>query len=186
MADVGVRAARSADVDAVVRIQVRAWQQGYRELIPEQALAELTGEEATAVWRERWADAVTKPPSPRHRVLVALAGTEVVGFTAHAPAEDDADGDDGAELLALLVDPSHARQGHGSRLLAATVDHLREDGVSTVVSWVFEADTGLRALLEPTGWAPDGTLRTLYMGEEVGMVRLHTDITEVASTPGLP
>ena len=179
MADVGVRVARAGDIDAVVRIQVRAWQEGYRELIPEPTLTELTGPAATAVWKDRWAEAVTAPPSPRHRVLVALAGAEVVGFAAHAPAGDaDTDPATAAELLTLLVDPTQARQGHGSRLLAATVDHLREDAVSTVVSWVFEGDTAIRALLEPTGWAPDGTQRTLDMGDPVRMIRLHTDITD--------
>ena len=32
------------------------------------------------------------------------------------------------------------RRGHGSRLLNATVDHLREDGFATVVTWAFADD----------------------------------------------
>lgn len=177
MADVGVRAARRGDVGVVAEIQVRAWRIGYAGLIPTAALAELTGAEALAIWRERWAQAVTDPPSPRHRVLVAVEHDTVVGFAANAPAEEpDHDPAKTAELLTLLVDPEHGRAGHGSRLLAATVDLLREDGVTSLISWVFEGDAALRAFLEPAGLAPDGARREADLGLPLPMIRLHTDL----------
>jgi GNAT superfamily N-acetyltransferase len=83
-----------------------------------------------------------------------------------------------AELITLLVDPLHARAGHGSRLLAATADLLREDGFTTLTSWVFEGDEVTRTFLGSAGWAPDGTARTLDMGEPVRQIRLHTDISD--------
>lgn len=177
MADVGVRPARRADARAVADIQVRAWQAAYRDLLPPAALAEVTSEVARERWRERWAAAVTAPPSPRHRLLVAVASDLVVGFAASAPAEDPGDDPaDTAELVTLLVDPMHGRAGHGSRLLAATVDLLREDGFGTLITWVFEDDEVMRGFFGSAGWAPDGTSRTLDMGLPVPMLRLHTDI----------
>ncbi|WP_242901589.1 GNAT family N-acetyltransferase [Actinomadura terrae] len=177
MADVGVRPARRADAAAVADIQVRAWRQGYRDLLPPDVLARVTGPEALAAWRERWTDAAVAPPSPRHRLLVAVANDLVVGFAAHAPAEDgDLDPAADAELVALLVDPVHGRAGHGSRLLAASVDLLREDGFRTLTTWAFEDDTVTREFLGSAGWAPDGTARTLDMGEPVRQIRLHTGI----------
>ncbi|MBW8483641.1 GNAT family N-acetyltransferase [Actinomadura parmotrematis] len=182
MADVGVRPARRADAGAVAAIQVRAWRQGYRDLLPAPVLEQVTGTEAEAVWRERWSEAVTAPPSPRHRLLVAVASDLVVGFAAHAPAEDpDHDPAATAELLTLLVDPLHARAGHGSRLLAATVDTLQDDGHETLVTWAFEGDEVLRAFLASAGWAPDGLARDLDMGTPVRQIRLHTDITRAPS-----
>ncbi|WP_033324366.1 GNAT family N-acetyltransferase [Actinomadura atramentaria] len=175
--DAGVRPARRADAAAVADIQVRAWRHGYRELLPAPVLAEVTGDDARAAWRERWAASVAAPPTARHRVLVAVHRDLVTGFAAHAPAED-ADHDPAAtgELVALHVDPAHVRAGHGSRLLAATADLLREDGCETLVTWVFERDEILRAFLGSAGWAPDGASRTLDMGEPVRQVRLHTAI----------
>jgi len=125
-------------------------------------------------------------------VLVAVAGSSaggpppgppgafdlVVGFAAHAPAEDADAAPGTAELLTLLVDPAHTGAGHGSRLLAATVDLLREDGAETLITWVFEADEAMRTFLGSAGWAPDGSSRTLDMGEPVRQIRLHTDIRE--------
>lgn len=178
MADVGVRAARRGDVDAVAEIQVRAWRIGYAGLIPTGALSELTGSAALPVWRDKWAQAVNEPPSRRHRLLVAVEHDTVVGFAAHAPAEEpDHDPAKTSELLTLLVDPEHSRAGHGSRLLAATVDLLREDGVASLVSWVFENDATLRGFLEPAGLAPDGARRELDLGTPVVMIRLHSDLT---------
>ncbi|MBE1534901.1 GNAT family N-acetyltransferase [Actinomadura algeriensis] len=177
--DVGVRRARRADAAAVADVQVRTWRQGYRDLLPAAVLAEVTSPAARDAWRERWTEAATAPPTPRHRLLVAVAADLVVGFAAHGPAEE-ADHDPGtaAELITLLVDPLHGRAGHGSRLLAATVDMLREDGVTTLLTWTFEDDSVTRAFLGSAGWAPDGTARTLDMGEPVRQIRLHTDITD--------
>ena len=177
MADVGVRPARRADAAAVADIQVRAWRHGYRDLLPAAVLDEVTGPAAVETWRDRWAEAAAAPPTPRHRLLVAVASDLVVGFAAHQPAEDPDLGAGTAELIALLVDPLHARTGHGSRLLAATADLLREDGFTTLVSWVFEADEVTRTFLGSAGWGPDGTARTLDMGEPVRQIRLHTDIS---------
>jgi GNAT superfamily N-acetyltransferase len=175
---VGVRQAYPGDVSALADIQVRAWREGYGEILPARALAELTGPEAVALWRERWAEAVSAPPSPRHRLLVAVAEGMITGFAAHAPAGDpDQDPATTGELLTLLVDPDRRRAGHGSRLLAATADHLRDDGCTTAVAWVFAADDVLRAFLTSAGWAPDGAhSKGDLAGEPVSMVRLHTGL----------
>jgi GNAT superfamily N-acetyltransferase len=174
---VGVRAAYPGDVDAVTRVQVRAWSEGYTGVLPAAALAELTSPEAADVWRERWAEAVSAPPSPRHRLLVAVDEGVIAGFAAHAPAGDsDQDAATTGELLTLLVDPAHQRAGHGSRLLAATIDHLRDDGCTTAVTWVLAADDVLRAFLTSAGWAPDGAHSKGDLGAPVAMVRLHTGI----------
>ncbi len=172
-----MRAAYPGDVEAVADIQVRAWREGYGSVIPAPALAEMTGAEALGLWRERWAEAVAAPPTPRHRLLVAVEEGVITGFAAHAPASDgDQDPEKTGELLSLLVDPARRRAGHGSRLLAATVDHLRDDGCETVVTWVFAADDVLRGFLTSAGWAPDGAHSKVDMGEPVSMVRLHTGI----------
>jgi ribosomal protein S18 acetylase RimI-like enzyme len=68
----------------------------------------------------------------------------------------------------LVVDPAHGRQGHGSRLLAAAVDLLREDGFTHVFTWVPSTDDPLRRLLIESGWAADGARRTLGSDDEPG------------------
>lgn len=170
-ADVAVRPARPEDAPAVADVQTRTWRTAYRDVLPPAVLAGLDTDALSAGWRE----AVTSPPSPRHRLLVAVAGGDVVGLAASGPATDpDGRHATDAELLLLLVDPAVGRAGHGSRLLAATVDLLRSDGVDRVVSWVPEADGATQRFLTSAGWAPDGATRELDTGAgALVQVRLH-------------
>jgi GNAT superfamily N-acetyltransferase len=203
MADVGVRAARREDVAAVTGTQIRAWKFGYREFLPEGPLEQMTGPAAESMWQRQWDEAISFPPTPRHRVLVAveqvlldtdafpalgpggieavaaMAGAEkLAGLASHAPAEDpDLDLTTTGELLTFLIDPDYVRRGHGSRLLNATVDYLRDDGYRTIVTWVFADNYAVRGFLESAGWGADGAERVLDMGRSVRMIRLATDIS---------
>jgi len=172
-----VRPARAGDADAVGRVHLRAWQAAYADALPADVLASLTPAELA----DRWRAATTSPPSPRHRVLVALEHDTVVGFAATAPAEDpDLEPMLDGELLTLLVDPDATRRGHGSRLLAAAAEHLRGDGFRHCVTWVLTADDALRSFLAGAGWAPDGAHRELDTGDAgpLRQLRLHTSLEE--------
>jgi ribosomal protein S18 acetylase RimI-like enzyme len=177
-----VRPARAGDADDLARVQVESWRSCFSGIVPPELLAELTGDEASAVWRDRWRDAITSPPTSRHRVLVAVTEIpprEVVGFVSAGPATD-ADrwpGTD-AEIYEFRVSPERAGQGHDSRLLHAAADTLVSDGFHTVSTWVLEADVVLRRFLESAGWAADGARGELDVGTSVPMVRLHTTISE--------
>lgn len=183
-----VRAARGSDAADVARVQVECWRDGYAGVIPDDVLAELTSDEAAGRWRERWAEAIGKPPTSRHRVLVATATSTatgpaaggrpervIAGFASAGPASDeDRWPATDAELYELHVAPGRTGQGHGSRLLQAVADTLAEDRFTRVSAWVLEADTAMRQFLETAGWAADGARSQLDMGVRVPIVRLHT------------
>ena len=182
MADVSVRPARPDDVGEIGRIQVDTWRHGYRDILPSVVLDALAPEEVAAAW----ADAVTAPPSPRHHVLVAQEQEWTVGFVALAPASDleadDPAPDTTVVVGPLLVEPRWSRRGHGSRLLAAAVDHAREDGMTRAIAWVPEADTTSKEFYVSAGWAPDGLARGLDTGAgELREIRLHTLLTDAPS-----
>jgi GNAT superfamily N-acetyltransferase len=180
MADVGVRPARAADVAGIARVQLETWRTAYAEMLPEQVLRELT--EATVA--EHWAAAVQQPPSDRHRVLVAVEGLQIVGFAAFGPADADELGPSGGTasdaaatglVATLLVEPRWGRRGHGSRLLAATVDLLRADGSTAAVTWLLDRDRASSTFFTSAGWEADGASRALDAGGQfLTEVRLHT------------
>jgi GNAT superfamily N-acetyltransferase len=152
--DAGVRAARPGDAGALGHVQARAWAASYGDLLPaapdERQLA------------EAWTTAITDPPSARHRVLVATAGSRVVGFAALAPSADaDAEVGADAELLVLVVDPADLGHGHGSRLLNASADVLAESGAARLRAWVPEPDADRLRFLAGAGFAADGAARVL-------------------------
>ncbi|MCU1592734.1 MAG: yuaI-like uncharacterized N-acetyltransferase [Frankiales bacterium] len=167
MADVSVRPARPEDAEPMAHVQLSTWQQAYKDLLPPDAL-DLPLVQVAAIWL----NAIEAPPSPAHRVLVALDNGELVGFAASQPDEEL----EGATLLSeLLVEPRWGRRGHGSRLLAAAVEHWRADRSTTAVTWVFEADTVMTGFLESAGWGLDGMGRGLDTGPRVvHQRRLHT------------
>ena len=175
MADVSVRPARPADAERVARVQLSTWRTAYADLLPAEAL-DVPEVQAAALWL----GAVESPPSPRHRLLVAMERDELVGFAASGPATDDGvDDESTAELLTLLVEPRWGRRGHGSRLVAASVEHWRGAGFSTAVAWAFERDPATRGFLTGSGWEPDGASRGLDTGARVvRQLRLHTDLRE--------
>lgn len=168
----GVRAAVPLDAVPVARIQLRSWQTAG-------ATADTLAAMSAADVEDAWSTAIAAPPSPRHRVLVAVADGEVVGFAALAPATDpDSDPAYEGEIVALHVDPSHRVAGHGSRLLAACVDGLRADSCAVGYHWLMADDLVSRSFFVGAGWAPDGGLRELDLHGDgtttVGQVRLHT------------
>ncbi len=179
MADVSVRPARPDDADEIGRIQVETWRTAYSTILPEPVLASLSVADAAAAWSA----AIAAPPSPRHHVLVALEQQWRVGFVAIGPAEDleadDPDPDTTVGFAAILVEPRWGRRGHGSRLLAAAVEHARGDGMTRAVAWIPEGDTPSREFLLSAGWAPGGLARALDTGAgELREIRLHTILGE--------
>ena len=176
-----VRPAREGDADHLARVQVASWRCGLAGIAPSALLAELTSPEARDVWRDRWREAITSPPTSRHRVLAAVTGSlprEVVGFVSAGPATDSDrwPGTD-AEIYEFRVAPERTGQGHGSRLLHAAADTLAADGFQTMSTWVLEADATLRRFLESAGWAADGARGELDVGASVPVVRLHTRLS---------
>ena len=170
---VSVREAAPPDAAAIARVQEVVWRQSYAQLLGDAASSAFD----TVGAQQSWGNAITNPPGRTHRILVATDGDTVVGFAAYAPGADpDLDSGTDAELLVFHVDPAHTRVGHGSRLMAAAVDHARADGFTRLITWVFAADDPLRAFLRSTGWEADGSTRDLDVGELVHQVRLHTVI----------
>jgi GNAT superfamily N-acetyltransferase len=155
-------------------VQLSTWRTAYGDLLPAEAL-DVPEEQAAALWL----GAVESPPSPEHRLLVAMEREELVGFAASGPAPDEGLADGTAELMTLIVEPRWGRRGHGSRLVAASVEHWRGCGFTTAVAWAFERDPATRDFLASSGWEPDGATRGLDTGPRVvRQLRLHTDLRE--------
>ena len=179
-ADASVRPARHSDAPAVARVQAVTWRTAYRTVLPSEVLD--GWDEAAAA--DAWRAAVTAPPTPGHRVLVAVEQDVVVGFAASGPAELAADepphpAGPSSEIATLLVEPRWGRRGHGSRLLAAVTDLARADGTARLQVWLPEQDAVSAGFFESAGWARDGWTRTLDTGgTPLREVRWHTLLQE--------
>jgi len=147
-ADVSVRLARPGDEEAIGSIQIDSWVG---------AIGEQLGRRRHEVFdRDKivsgWASSIAQPPTPGHVVFVATCDGVIVGFAAVAPPH---------QIVALEVDPERRRRGHGSRLLAAAVDHLKSHGATEMKLWSLSADSVRTHFLQSAGFAETGMVREL-------------------------
>ncbi|MBM6979465.1 MAG: GNAT family N-acetyltransferase [Actinomyces succiniciruminis] len=189
-----VREATAADLDAIGRVHAAAMLASLRAAHAAAHEVPLPpGVEAMVaapVIAAGWEQAVVAPPSPAHRVFVAVGeGGEVAGLIGIAPSPDGADatraagetsraGDDaaanaaptserGLEITALGVAPERQRRGHGSRLLAAATDRARAQGADVLLVWAVRGDESLTGFLRGAGLKRTESFRRLPVGQGV-------------------
>ncbi len=175
-ADASVRSATVNDAPAVGQVQSLVWQEAYDGIVPPQVHAAFAPQSFATAWR----DSLRTPPEGVHRLLVACAADQVVGFVAIGPSQDPDAGQTTGEVTAIGVHPHHRRQGHGSRLLNAAVDILREAGAEHVAVWCLVQHEGVRAFLAGSGLEPDGAYRDRVVspeGDTAREVRLVATVT---------
>ncbi|GAA1181983.1 hypothetical protein GCM10009584_25190 [Ornithinimicrobium humiphilum] len=166
LADAAVRTARPNDAPAVGLVQAFVWRHEYARLLDPEILDALTGPRFAAGWKE----SLEHPPTRRHRLLVATAGPQVVGYLAIGPAGDEPGLDHGTTGMIYEggVHPEARAAGHGSRLLNAGIDTLRAafDELTGVATWVLADAEGTRAFLQAAGFAPDGAWRDRVVSDD--------------------
>lgn len=170
-ADASVRTAKPTDAPAVGVVQAAVWTQAYAGRLPDEVIALFEAPAFAKVWRQ----SLESPPEGVHRLLVARAGEQVVGFAAIGPSQDPDSGQACGEVTAIGVHPGARRMGHGSRLLNACVDTMRGAGAEDMTIWVLADDEATRAFLVDSGLGPDGAYRDRVVspdGDTLREVRL--------------
>jgi GNAT superfamily N-acetyltransferase len=153
MAGLELRIAEPGDELGVARVHVRAWQAGYRGLLPDGYLDGLRAEDRAA----RYTFARLDGP----RTTVAVAGGAIVGFATVV----------GAELGALHVDPDAWRGGVGSALIARARAEMAAAGVAEAWLWLLAGNARAQQFYARDGWADSGTRRSdTVWGAEVNEI----------------
>lgn len=136
-----LRLADPTDALAVARVHVRAWQTGYRGLLPDAYLDGLRAEDRAARYT------FGRPDGPR--TIVAIQHGRVVGFATIF----------GSELSALHVDPDSWRCGVGSALIARAREDFAAAGILEAHLWLLAGNTRAQRFYEHDGWTSDGARR---------------------------
>jgi len=144
-----IRAARPEDALDVARVHVRAWQVGYRGLLPDEYLNSLRPEERAA--RYAFAD----PNADRPFTIVAVAQGSIAGF---ATTLQSSDVPHYGEVGALYVDPDRWRQGVGQALIARAREHLAQRFEQAAL-WVLEGNSLASCFYLRDGWICDDVWR---------------------------
>lgn len=182
-ADASVRSATVNNAPAVGQVQALVWQEAYDGIVPPEVHAAFDPQAFATGWR----DSLRTPPEGVHRLLVACAGDQVIGFVSIGPSQDPDAGQTTGEITTLGVHPMHRQQGHGSRLVNAAVDILREAGADHVATWCLVEHETLRAFLTASGLVPDGAYRDRVVapdGATAREVRLTAAVSDAGPTSG--
>ncbi len=169
IARVNVRQATISDADAIVEIQVSAWRDAYRGLIPDAALDALDLSEGARIWRGAL--------SAEHSVFVAVNGSTILGFCSLVAAlEDDAVAGAIGEIRTLFIHPQYWRCGVGSALCSHAFAAALTKGYSSIVLWVLASNSRAISFYTALGFLPDGATKTEqvtsdFVAEELRMRR---------------
>jgi GNAT superfamily N-acetyltransferase len=147
-----IRQATPGDELAVARVHVRAWQQAYRGLLPDEHLDGLRPEERAA----RYTFGSRDPADPH--TIVALEGEVVHGFATTGPSRDE-DAPGLGELYALYVEPSAWGRGVGGLLHERALERMRALGPRGAILWVLTGNEQAERFYRARGWGRDGARR---------------------------
>jgi GNAT superfamily N-acetyltransferase len=143
---VSLRDAVVADAEAIARVYVESWNDGFAGLLPPRGLS--SGE------IERWTRDLSGPV--RWRVAVDLH--HVLGFAGVGRSREPVEPGLG-ELDTIAVAPSSWRRGVGSLLMTDALSSLRSAGYDAAVLWTLAGYPRGDAFYRHHGWRPDGAVR---------------------------
>lgn len=154
-----------SDTSTVGEVHVRAWQEAYRGVMPDEYLDGLRSEDRADMWRR----SIEADRSGQCDVIT-LDG-QVAGFAAYGP-ERNIDDPTRGELYAINLHPDNWRRGLGRQLLRHATADLSRQGFTEAVLWVEASNDRARRFYETEGWLFDGTERTdTVQGATVDEVR---------------
>ncbi|MDO5719159.1 MAG: GNAT family N-acetyltransferase [Actinomycetaceae bacterium] len=155
-----------ADASIITRIQTAAMLDSLQQGVDGPLGGDLQLD--TDAMTRTWEQTIARPAQPGYRVLSALNGGRVVGFSATVPSQP-VEGNEwlsqpGIEIIALEVEASAVGEGHRSRLLAACTDLAIEEGAHIVSTWIIAGDDARIRLFHEAGLRPGGLQRVLPVG----------------------
>lgn len=182
--DFAVRPAHSDDAAAIWQIQQAVLAEDFAAALPgglpPAAARQLSEVDGT----KTWSDAIATPP-PGAAVMVATRAGRVVGYATLTPLAEPYPAGEVQIDAEVTVDvrPVDQRQGHGSRLLAALMDHAASESISAVMTWAVAGEAARTRFFPATGFAPLGIRRELQVGDQqVSQVAWYTTVAKPPAT----
>jgi len=149
------------DMRAVGDLYAYSWKQTYQRLLPQRFLDRLT--------HDRWSAVLNADPGAS---LGMFESGELIGASMLGPRREE--GREGfGEIISLYLLPEKTGQGHGRRLLEASLDQLAQQGYEKASLWVMCGNTHAVLFYTHMGFKPTGCMQQEnYGGELVELMEL--------------
>ncbi len=145
---IAVRAATTDDADSIVEVSLRAWEEGFRGIVPKRI-------DPRQAWNPERLRARLREPGETEHSVAELEG-RVMGYVVVGPCRDhDAPARTG-EIWALYVHPDAWRLGLGRALVRHAFGELGGAGFRAATLWTLAESPSARAFYEACGLARDG------------------------------
>lgn len=157
-----IRATTGADAEAIQAVAMRAWENTYRDLVPEVSRREYLAQAYSVDWLRQ----CHQRPDLRG-FLLELDG-QAAGF-AMLSLGDPAEDPPGAVLRSLYLLPQAQQQGEGRKMLEAVIAAAHAAGAPWLWVAVHAELKAARTWYEKQGFAYDGPAETTLGHEKVKM-----------------
>lgn len=149
MADIILKPIGEATINDLASIHVESWKAGYKGLVPDSYLDQLSVEDYKAKW-QLWLKELAQG-------YVAEVDGHAVGFVSFGKIRTRLPSDKGiiplysGEIYALYLRPDYWRRGVGSQLLKAAFTALKEERHNGAALWVLKDNKRACAFYEAHG-----------------------------------
>ena len=141
-----IRQATPADASAIARVHVDSWRSSYVDIVPQEILSGLSYDERETLW-----DGILNPSrTDVHCFVAETRDGRIIGFACGGAATENSQDYEG-EIYSIYLLQEYQRMGLGRGLLLSAAAGLRNDGISSLLLWVFEDNHGARQFYEQLG-----------------------------------
>lgn len=160
-----LRKATVEDALTIAHVHIESWRAAYRNIVPDDRLADLDSE----YMAEKFRETIRTGSEDIH---IAQESGRIVGMLALGDSRDaDVDNRTTREILALYLLPEWWRRGIGRAMWQESERTLKMQGYSRVVLWVIEDNERARRFYDAMGFTPDGSKKVLNIGAPLKAIR---------------
>ena len=155
--NIKIRQAKAGDELQIAQVHIQAWQEAYKDILPQEYLAQLSSEMEDRI--KMWKNILT---NPQRWAWVAEGGQGIVGFSLFGPPRDP-NKEGFIELGAIYLLASEKEKGIGFSLLSAGFNKMKDLGYERAYCWVLENNPTIK-FYERTG----ARFTTQIKADEIG------------------
>ncbi len=144
--EVRIRKATTADSRGIAKVHVDSWRSSYESIVPPEVLSGLSYGDRQKMW-DSILDSRTRS---KHCYVAETSDNRIVGFACGGPVSEGCGNYEG-EIYSIYLLEEYQRGGLGRQLLLSTARRMEDDGIESMLLWVFEKNHGARRFYESLG-----------------------------------
>lgn len=141
-----IRKATAADSCGIAKVHVDSWRSSYADVVPHEVLFGLSYSDRRDMW-DRLLDSRT---GGKHCYVAETSDDRIVGFACGGPVREGCDTYEG-EVYSIYLLEEYQHGGLGRQLLLSTAKRMKDDGIESMLLWVFEKNHEARGFYEYLG-----------------------------------